>query len=489
MAAWHGACGMGPLLQEATSVPQQRTFARLSSTMPFMILTGSIELGEPAALPTDQFRLMFGDRSCSWPCPGRHARFIELPGNNTDFADNINEVGDGMDVREATISVRGKDLMLPPLMPLAQGTQERQLRILPGAEEERVDPLDPSNEAIYHSFEPTFPASDKVPSSKATVQKRLAMMSVDGSHSLAALAADPSARVSLCCLVIVILCGDYRSGNAPASARCGGNAVGNVDCEGGPAAEDEPVGDVCSECPTLASWQGGDLSVNHFGALYFVSGKPSKNCQLAWDLAEQLDESKQVVSMLPASFAGRCMRQDADEEEAPLPSSSTTKLSQDTFSTPTKTACSSDSFSFMEEMETPEKVASSLPAACLDQEREVATETTPDTVDLTNEAEEVQAATADDVVEQAPPNHHESGEPEAPSFPSSGYTELDSEFGEAVLATSCQLASAKTRCAELESESSVLEAEGKQLKSELELMRKQLSDEMQKREPHEPLPE
>ena len=37
--------------------------------------------------------------------------------------------------------------------------------------------------------------------------------------------------------------------------------------------------------------------------------------------------------------------------------------------------------------------------------------------------------------------------------------------------------------------SSVLEAEGKQLKSELELMRKQLSDEMQKREPHEPLPE
>ncbi|CAE6965254.1 unnamed protein product [Symbiodinium natans] len=92
----------------------------LTDGQPFMILPGSIELGVPPALPTDHFRLMFGEH-VRLAMPGRYARFIELPGNYTEYADNATEVGEGMDVREATISVMGKDLILRPLMPLAQG--------------------------------------------------------------------------------------------------------------------------------------------------------------------------------------------------------------------------------------------------------------------------------------------------------------------------------------------------------------------------------
>ncbi|CAE7797874.1 unnamed protein product, partial [Symbiodinium microadriaticum] len=92
----------------------------LTDREPFMILPGSIEMGEPPALPTDVFRLFFGEEVR--PEPGRRARFVELPGNYT--YENDTERGEGMDdwdVREATISTTGKELVLRPLMPLLQG--------------------------------------------------------------------------------------------------------------------------------------------------------------------------------------------------------------------------------------------------------------------------------------------------------------------------------------------------------------------------------
>ncbi|CAE7465791.1 unnamed protein product [Symbiodinium necroappetens] len=92
----------------------------LTDREPFMILPGSIEMGEPPALPTDVFRLFFGEQVR--PEPGRRARFVELPGNYT--YENETERGEGMDdwdVRAATISTTGKELVLRPLMPLLQG--------------------------------------------------------------------------------------------------------------------------------------------------------------------------------------------------------------------------------------------------------------------------------------------------------------------------------------------------------------------------------
>ena len=52
---------------------------------------------------------------------------------------------------------------------------------------------------------------------------------------------------------------------------------------GGEAAVIDFADGPANDLSKLSNW-------NHFGALYFISRKPSNNCQLAWDLAEQLDE-------------------------------------------------------------------------------------------------------------------------------------------------------------------------------------------------------